>query len=81
MIASKILLSVSQDEHERAINRSRRMYQSDQDSNRATLIDKGKVDRNKEIAKIMIASGEPFEKIVKYTGITNAEVESLLKQP
>ena len=35
-MAGNLLMSVSQDERERAIFRSRRMYQSDQESNIAT---------------------------------------------
>ena len=38
---------------------------------------KGASKRNIEIAKTMIADGEPVEKIKRYTGLTTAEVERL----
>ena len=38
---------------------------------------KGASKRNIEIAKTMIADGEPVEKIQRYTGLTTAEVERL----
>ena len=40
-VASERLMSISQDERERAIFRSRRMYQSDLESNLATAEDNG----------------------------------------
>ena len=47
-MAGNLLMSVSKDEKERAIFRSRRMYQSDLESNLATAEAKGiyKVARN-----------------------------------
>ena len=41
-MAGDLLMSVSQDERERAILRSQRMYQSDEDSNLATAEERGK---------------------------------------
>jgi predicted transposase/invertase (TIGR01784 family) len=40
-MAGSLLMSVSKDEHERAVNRSRRMYQTDMQSNLATVEDRG----------------------------------------
>ena len=34
-------------------------------------------DRNVEIARNMVADGEPVEKIIRYTGLTRDEVENL----
>ena len=34
-------------------------------------------DRNVEIARNMVADGEPVEKIIRYTGLTRDELESL----
>ena len=41
-MAGNLLMSISQDEHERAVFRSRRMYQSDLESNLATAEDRGR---------------------------------------
>ena len=38
---------------------------------------KGAIERGTEIARAMIADGEPVEKIERYTGLTNEEIERL----
>lgn len=35
------------------------------------------IERNIEIARNMIADGEPVEKIVRYTGLTKESIENL----
>ncbi len=35
------------------------------------------IERNNEIARNMIADGEPIEKIVRYTGLTKESIEKL----
>ena len=79
-MASNLLMNISQNERERAIFRSRKMYQTDEDSNRATLIAKGKEEKAFEIAREMLLDGEPVEKIIKYTRRTHEEVEDVKKQ-
>ena len=86
-VAGERLMSISQDERERAIFRSRRMYQSDLESNLATAEDIGKQigrddgvvigkrNRNFEIARNMKADNEPIHKIMKYTGLTADEID------
>ncbi len=37
----------------------------------------GKIERNIEIARNMVADGEPIEKIIKYTGLTKENIENL----
>ena len=80
-MAGTRLMSISQDERERAVFRSRRMYQTDLQSNLATAEDRGLrrgiEQRTIEIARAMIADGEPVEKIKRYTGLTTVEVEHL----
>ena len=92
-MAGDLLMSVSKDERERAINRSRRMYQSDLESNIATAeargeqrgeqrglqegMQKGMQDKAFDVARNMMAKGEPIEKILEYTCLTLEEVESL----
>jgi predicted transposase/invertase (TIGR01784 family) len=85
IVASELLMGISQDERERAIFRSRRMYQTDLESNLYTArregVAEGRVEgRAKErfnIVKNMIADGEPIEKITRQTGATRAEIEAL----
>ena len=92
-MAGELLMSISQDERERAVFRSRRMYQTDLQSDLATAEDRGErrgriAGRQEglreglqtgrlEIARSMIADGEPVEKIIRYTGLTQAEINTL----
>ena len=84
-MAGELLMSISQDERERAVFRSRRMYQTDLQSNLATAEDRGKrlgrqegrSERNFEIARMMLSAGEPMEKVMSYTGLTRQEITQL----
>ena len=116
-MAGELLMSISQDERKRAVFRSRRMYQTDLQSDLATAEDRGErrgriAGRQEglregrqeglregrqeglregrqeglreglqtgrlEIARSMIADGEPVEKIMRYTGLTQAEINTL----
>lgn len=76
-MAGKLLMSISQDERERAVFRSRRMYQTDRESDLATAEDRGRNRRNLEIAKNMLSEGLPMDIIVRCTGLTNCEIEKL----
>ncbi|MCD8388120.1 MAG: hypothetical protein LUD17_14740 [Bacteroidales bacterium] len=38
---------------------------------------KGRIEEKMDIARNMKADGEPFEKIVRYTGLTIQEIENL----
>ena len=84
-MAGELLMSISQDERERAVFRSRRMYQTDLQSNLATAEERGKrlgrqegrSERNFEIARMMLSAGEPTEKIMSYTGLTRQEITQL----
>jgi len=72
-VAGELLMNISKDERERAIFRNRRIAMADQESNRITAV------RNERlaIAKNMIISGEPIEKVTKYTGLSREEAERL----
>jgi predicted transposase/invertase (TIGR01784 family) len=72
-------MSISKDERERAIFHSRRMYQTDLESNLATAEERGKRTGKAEVALNMIFDGEPEEKIIRYTGLTHDEINDLLK--
>ena len=76
-MAGELLMSISQDERERAVFRSRRMYQTDLQSDLATAEDRGERRGTMRIARSMIADGEPIEKIMQYTGLTQAEIDTL----
>jgi predicted transposase/invertase (TIGR01784 family) len=80
-MALNTLIHVSQDERERAINRSRRMWQTDMESNLNTAkesgIIKGKTEMALAIAKNLLMLGLPAAQIVKATGLSESEVEKL----
>lgn len=80
-MAGNLLMSISQDERERAVFRSRRMYQTDQQSNIATAEDRGErrgiERRNIEIARNALQMKMPVADIARLTGLTYEEVEKL----
>ena len=84
-MAGELLMSISQDERERAMFRSRRMYQTDLQSNLATAEDRGRrigqqegrQEGKLEIARMMLSAGESIEKIMSYTGLTRQEITRL----
>ena len=79
-MAGNLLMSISQDERERAVFRSRRIYQSDMDSNIATVRDRGILEGRKqrdfEFAQKLLKRNRPIEEIMEDTGLTREEVES-----
>ena len=79
-MAGNLLMSISQDEKERAVFRSRRMYQTDQVSNIATAEDRGKKRKALTIANNMLRRNRPIDEIVEDTGLTYEEVETLSEQ-
>jgi predicted transposase/invertase (TIGR01784 family) len=85
-MAGNLLMSVSQSEQEQAIFRSRRMYQSDQESNLATAEAKGEARgevRGKREGIVLMASrlkeagAMPIEEIARISGLTLHEVKKL----
>ncbi len=72
-------IGVSQDERERAVFRSRRMYQTDLQSDLATAEDRGKRIEKMEIARNLIEMKLSLDQIVKATGLTYEEIEKLCK--
>jgi predicted transposase/invertase (TIGR01784 family) len=89
-MAGELLLSVSQDERDRAIARSYQMFQTDLASNLRTAEDRGiakgraegraegKLEKSFEIARNMIRRHKPIEEIIEDTGLTREEVGKLL---
>ena len=80
-MAGSLLMSVSQDERERAVFRSRRMYQTDMQSNWNTAFDNGEkqgiIKRNQEIAKNLIDMQMTNEQIMQATGLSPEEIDQL----
>ena len=80
-MAGNLLMSVSKDERERAIFRSRRMYQSDLESNIATAERRGEIRGEQRkaltIAGNMLKRNRPVNEIIEDTGLTREEVENL----
>lgn len=92
-VAGELLMSVSQDEHERAVFRSRRMAETDRMSDLATAEDRGKrigreegrkegIDigyekRNKEIAQKLLSLGRPLSEIKVVTSLSEEEIKKL----
>ena len=68
---------ISRDEQERAIYRSRRMYQSDLDSNIATAEWRGEQRRALAMARNLLKRNRPIDEIIEDTGLTREEVETL----
>jgi len=76
-VAGELLKGISQDERERAVFRSRRMYQSDMESNWLTARDVGRAERDTEIAKKLLSADFTLDTIIFATGLTRTEVEAL----
>jgi predicted transposase/invertase (TIGR01784 family) len=76
-MAGDLLMSISRDEKERAVFRSRRMYQTDMDSNMATATERGRREGRLDIARNMMKDSESIDKIMRYTGLTREEVENM----
>ena len=80
-MAGNRLMSISQDERERAVFRSRRMYQTDLQSDLATAEDRGRaagrLEGKLEIARNLIKMGISSEQISEATGLTLPEIENL----
>jgi len=80
-MAGNLLMSISQDERERAVFRSRRMFQTDMQSDMATAEDRGRREgettRTYAIARNMMKRNRPIDDIIEDTGLTREEVENL----
>ena len=80
-MAGSLLMSVSQDERERAVFRSRRMYQTDMQSNWNTAFDNGEKQGMEKatlnIAKKMLKRNRPLEEIIEDTGLSLEEIDKL----
>jgi len=82
-MAEEILSSISRDERERALFRSRRKFQMDMEHSRVVAMDEGREEGQKEavsrIAKNLMETKMSLEEIAKVTGLTIQELETLPK--
>ena len=80
-VAGNLLMSISQNEQERAIFRSRKKFQTDMQSNLATAEDngerRGRAERSVEIARKLLKRNRPIEEIAEDTGLSCEDVEKL----
>ena len=92
-MAGELLMSISKDERERAVFRSRRMYQTDLMSNLATAEDRGRREGRREgmdegirkgthdamilFARRLLAQNHSVEEIMDYTELSREEIEKL----
>ena len=80
-MAGNLLMSISKDERERAVFRSRRMYQTDRASDLATAEDRGErrgVQKGHiEVAQRMLRRNRPIDEIAEDTGLSIEEIETL----
>ena len=79
-MAVELLQTISTNEDERARFRMRRKYQMDMEHNLTAARDEGRDEGKTEVAKSMLSEGEPIEKILKHTGLSQEEIEGLRKQ-
>ena len=87
-VAANLLMSISKDERERAVFRSRRMYRTDYESDMATSWDNGKLEgvregehnRSLQIAQRMLKRGRPVDEISEDTGLTVEEIKALERE-
>jgi len=83
-MASELLMGISQDQRERAIFRSRRMFQTDLESNMITAerigIKKGRAEGKIETARNLIKMHLPIEQISEGTGLSTEEINKILKE-
>ena len=84
-MAGNLLMSISQDERERAVFRSRRMYQTDRESDLATAEDRGRREGKIEgigvgkieVARKLLKRNRPIDEIMEDTGLGYDDVVRL----
>jgi len=80
-MAGNLLMSISKDERERAVFRSRRMYQTDLQSDLATAEDRGEKRGKIEVARNLLGMKLSLDQIIKATGLTREEIKRLELTP
>ena len=70
-------MEISQDEHQRAKYRSRRMFETDMTSNILTAEERGENRAKLEIAHKMKRANKSIAEIMEFTGFTIDKIEKL----
>ena len=78
-VAGNLLMTISKNEQERAIYRSRRKLQTDMQSDLATAEDRGEHKGRVDVARNLLKLNLPLEQIITATELTREEVERLRK--
>jgi len=68
-----LLMEISQDEHQRAKYRSRRMFETDKFHNEATIEERAML----KVARKMKKAGKPTAEIAEFTDLSIVEIERL----
>jgi predicted transposase/invertase (TIGR01784 family) len=76
-MATELLTSISRDERERALFRSRRIAQLDMEHNYAVVRKEGRQEKAIEVAKNLFLMGLSTGDIAKATGLKPTEIEAL----
>lgn len=79
-VAGNLLMSISKNERERAIYRSRKKFQTDMQSDLATAEDNGERRGRNAVARNALQMKMSVADITKLTGLTAEEVENLRKE-
>jgi predicted transposase/invertase (TIGR01784 family) len=81
-MASELLMEISQDERQRAIMRSRRMYETDRMSELLTVkdegIDEGVLKERRKNVRHMHQEGFDVKTIARALGLSEQEVKDIL---
>ena len=76
-VAGEVLMSISKDEREQAIFRSRRIALADMESNQITADRVARAEERFTIAQKLMRRNRPIDEIIEDTGLTREEVENL----
>jgi predicted transposase/invertase (TIGR01784 family) len=76
-MANELLMSISQDEREQALYRSRRIFERDMEHNFAVARKEGRAEGRIDLIKSMLANGISASDISKMTGLPITEIEGL----
>ena len=83
-VAGELLMGISQDERERAIFRSRRMYQSDLESNMYTARREGKAEGlaegREQVVRNLLAEGLPIETIARAAELSAEQIRAIAER-
>ena len=73
------MIIITEEEREKARERSRKKYVMDLVSDMATAKDNGIKEGKVEMAKEMLLDGEPMAKIIKYSKLTEEKIREIEK--